>query len=142
MYKMERRVALHFVLAGLSEGIILFVSFETCRGAVSRSLLAPFALISAHISLIQPAFICISNSKSIAHTSHLFTHPSMMLFTSVVSVAVLVAGLNAAPVKPQKRQAPAGVPEFVIKYGKQLLFSSTIHLQTTTPRHIGIHGLH
>jgi len=53
-----------------------------------------------------------------------------MLFTSVISVAVLVAGLNAAPVKLQKRQAPAGVPDFVIKYGKQLLFSSTIQISS------------
>jgi hypothetical protein len=53
-----------------------------------------------------------------------------MLFTSVVSVAVLVTGLNAAPVKLQKRQAPAGVPDFVIKYGKQLLFSSIIQISS------------
>jgi hypothetical protein len=49
-----------------------------------------------------------------------------MLFSSVVSVAVLVAGLNAAPVKLQKRQAAAGVPDFVIKYGKQLILTSIV----------------
>ena len=129
MYKTERRVALHFVRAGLSTGVL--VSSKnlpwSSQSFVSCLVRPCFRIL---IRFFKPAIIYISKWKPVTHAPHLFTHYSKMLFTSVISVAVLVAGLNAAPVKLQKRQAPAGVPDFVIKYGKQLLFSSTIQISS------------
>jgi hypothetical protein len=36
----------------------------------------------------------------------------------IIAAAALFAGVSAAPTKTEKRQAPAGVPDFVLKYGK------------------------
>jgi hypothetical protein len=41
-----------------------------------------------------------------------------MFLKRVFSAAAVVAFVSAAPAKLQRRQAPAGVPDYVLKYGK------------------------
>ncbi|KAF2709729.1 hypothetical protein K504DRAFT_467679 [Pleomassaria siparia CBS 279.74] len=48
-----------------------------------------------------------------------------MLLNSVISLSVLVAGIRATPVKHQQRQAPAGVPDFVLKHAPVVYLHSS-----------------
>ena len=45
---------------------------------------------------------------------------SIDMLGSILAVATLVAGAVSAPTKLQQRQAPSGVPDYVLKYGEYL----------------------
>lgn len=43
---------------------------------------------------------------------------SKMLFGNIWSLAACIAAVCAAPIDLQRRQGPAGIPDYVLKYGE------------------------